>query len=249
MNDQKQSNNSKSVQWLAISIIIASLLISGSILYSNYQSKSTEGFNRKTGQDAGNQPLAKAGQVSIDDDAVLGDKAAPLTMIEFSDFQCPFCRKLWKESLSQIKKEYIDTGKLKFVYRDFPLSPHPAAEPAALAAECAKEQGKFWEMHNKIFQEQDKQGTGTIAFAADDLKKWASQIGLNAAKFNQCLDSAKYKGEVEKDYSDGIAAGVTGTPASFIGKSTDSGVIEGTLVSGAQPFSEFKTVIDQLLSN
>lgn len=101
-------------------------------------------------------------KVSVDDDPVLGKADAPVTLIEFSDFQCPFCRAFWKEALQQIKKDYIDTGKAKFVYRDFPLSFHPLAKPYALAANCANDQGKFWEMHDKIFEEQAKKGEGTI---------------------------------------------------------------------------------------
>lgn len=114
----------------------------------------------------------------IDDDAHLGDENAPVVMIEFSDFQCPFCRSFWRDTLPLIKSEYIDTGKVRFVYRDFPLGFHQGAMPAAQAAECAREQDKFWEMHDKIFIEQEKQGTGTIQFGADDLKRWASEIGL-----------------------------------------------------------------------
>jgi protein-disulfide isomerase len=177
--------------------------------------------------------------VSADDDAVLGNPDAPVTIIEFSDFQCPFCRKFYKETLPQIKKDYILTGKAKLVYRDFPLVQiHPGATPAAEGAECAKEQGKFWEMHDVIFDEQEKQGSGTIQFTADDVKKWAAKLGLNTSKFNQCLDSEKYKQEVEKDIADGSAAGVTGTPAIFV---------NGRLIVGAQPFAAFKVIIDEEL--
>lgn len=91
---------------------------------------------------------------TIDDDPILGSANAPVTMIEFSDYQCPFCHSFWKQTLPQIKKDYIDTGKVKFVYRDFPLNIHPMAEPAARAANCAGEQGKYWEYHDKIFGEQ-----------------------------------------------------------------------------------------------
>jgi len=188
-------------------------------------------------QQGGNQPTGPV-DVSADDDPFLGDKNAPVTIIEFSDFQCPFCRKLYKETLPQIKKEYIDTGKAKFVYRDFPLAFHSAAMPAAQGAECADDQGKFWEMHDKIFEEQEKQGSGTVQFTADDVKKWAGEIGLNTSEFSQCLNSEKYKSEVEKDIADGTAVGVRGTPATFI---------NGRLVSGAQPFPAFKTIIDEEL--
>jgi len=182
----------------------------------------------------------KLAAVTADDDAFLGNADAPVTMIEFSDFQCPFCRKLWKEVLPQLKKDYIDTGKVKFVYRDFPLSSiHEMAQPSAEAAECADEQGKFWEMHDKLFAEQEKKGQGTIAYTIDDLKKWAGQIGLNTAQFNDCLDTGKYKSEVEKDLADGAASGVQGTPASFI---------NGQLVGGVQPYDNFKKIIEEILA-
>ena len=177
--------------------------------------------------------------VSVDDDAFLGDEDAPVVVIEFSDFQCPFCRSFWRDTLPEIKSQYIDTGKVKFVYRDFPLDFHPGAMPAAQATECAEDQGKFWEMHDKIFIEQDKQGGGTIQFGIDDLEKWASEMGLNTGDFNSCLDSQKYAEEVKKDSNDGRLAGVSGTP---------SFSINGRLIVGAQPFSAFKSIIDEELN-
>src|SRR3989304_2938085 len=141
-----------------------------------------------------------------------------VVVFEFSDFQCPFCRRFYTQTLSQIKEEYVSTGKIKFVYRDFPLSSiHPAAEKSAEASECAEEQGKFWEYHDKIFMEQDKLGQGTIEYGIEELKKWASEIGLDENKFNQCLDSGKYESEVEKDFNDGVSYGVGGTPTFYVG--------------------------------
>lgn len=229
--------------FLPISILIAAVLISGTLIYTQNDSQKSIGQNNgqlaAAGQQGGNQPSGPV-NVSADDDAYLGDKNAPVTMIEFSDFQCPFCRKFMTDTLPQIKKEYIDTGKVKLVYRDFPLSFHPGAAPAAEGAECAKDQGKFWEMHDAIFNEQEKQGSGTIQFGIADVKKWAAKVELDTAKFNQCLDSGKYKAEVGKDIADGTAAGVSGTPATFI---------NGRLLVGAQPFAAFKAIIDQELKN
>lgn len=217
-----------------IAIVIAGLLITGAVVFSG-----KSGSEQKPTV-AGTAPTApqEIKAVSADDDAFLGKADAPVTLIEFSDFQCPFCRKFWKDTLPQIKKEYIDTGKARLVYRDFPLDFHPGAKPAAEGTECAREQGKFWELHDAIFEEQEKQGDGTIQFTALDVKKWAAKIGLDTAKFNQCLDSGKYKQEVEKDIADGTAAGVSGTPAVFI---------NGRIVVGAQPFSAFKIIIDEEL--
>ena len=211
-------------------ILLAAVLISFSLLYS---SGKLGGFaNIK-------DPSGKSVKVSTDNDAFLGDDDAPVVMIEFSDFQCPFCRSFWRDTLPLIKSEYIDTGKIKFVYRDFPLNFHPGAMPAAQATECAKDQDKFWEMHDKIFSEQDKLGSGTVQFTANDLKKWAGQIGLDQGKFDSCLDSQKYADEANNDLKDGQTAGVNGTPGFFI---------NGKSVVGAQPFSVFKAIIEEELN-
>ena len=165
---------------------------------------------------------------SADDDAVLGNPNAPVTIIEFSDFQCPFCERFVTQTLPELKKAYIDTGKAKLIYRDFPLSFHQYAENAARAAEAAGEQGKYYEMHDKIFQNQS---------ALDDasLKKYAQDLGLDMEKFNADFTSAKIAAEVKKDFSDGQGYGVTGTPTFFI---------NGTELVGAQPFSAFQKIID-----
>lgn len=220
-------------------ILLSSLVVSLTIVYSGQS-----GAGKKQAvapiQQEDLQPEKPTGpvDVSADDDAVLGDKNAPVTLIEFSDFQCPFCRKFAEDTLPQLKKEYIDTGKAKLVYRDYPLPFHAGATPAAEGGECAKEQGKFWQYHDTLFQEQAKQGNGTVEFTVDDLKKWAVQAGLNGNSFNQCLDSGKYKDEVAKDLADGEKAGVSGTPTTFV---------NGTPIVGAQPFAALKTVIDEEL--
>ncbi len=121
--------------------------IVGAQPFANFQAVIEAVLKKKPGQ---------AISVSEDDDPMLGDPGAPVTIIEFSDFQCPFCQKFHSETFPQIKKTYIDTGKVRFVYRDFPLSFHPGAQPAAEAAECAHAQGKFWEMHEALFSEQQK---------------------------------------------------------------------------------------------
>lgn len=218
--------------FLPVSILLSAVLVSGTLLYVN---RDKIGDGAETRAQIGQREAAGVG---IDDDAMLGDKNASVTIIEFSDFQCPFCRKFWEDTLPQIKKEYIDTGKARLIYRDFPLDFHAGAEPAAEAAECAEEQDKFWEFHDRVFAEQAKQGQGTIQFGVDDLKKWAKGINLNTTKFNQCLDSGKYKDEVAKDVAEGTAAGVSGTPTVFV---------NGQKIVGAQPFAAFKAVIDQAL--
>jgi|SRR3989344_115602 len=217
--------------FLGLSILVAGILVSFSILYTS-GSLGQMGAQIKTPDQ--NQRI----NVSVDDDPVMGSKNAKVVVIEFSDYQCPFCRSFWQDTLPQLKKDYIDTGKIKFVYRDYPLSFHPSAAPSAQSAECARDQDKYWEMHDKIFSEQAKKGQGTVTYSAQDLKTWASQIGLDAGQFSRCLDSGKYKLEVEKDFSDGNVAGVSGTPSFFI---------NGRLIVGAQPFSAFQAIIDEEL--
>ncbi|MBI4019830.1 MAG: DsbA family protein, partial [Candidatus Aenigmarchaeota archaeon] len=171
--------------------------------------------------------------VSADDDPAVGPADAKVTVIEFSDFQCPFCGRFYTQTLPQIKQNYVDTGKIRFVYRDFPLeSIHPNARPAANAAECADEQGKFWEYHNKLFENQ-----GSLSDAY--YKQAASELGLDMEQFNSCYDSKKYDAEVSKDFQDGASAGVTGTPTVFV---------NGRAIVGAQPYATFQAAIDQALA-
>ncbi len=187
---------------------------------------------------------SQASVAAVDDDPVLGNSNAKVTIIEFSDYQCPFCRKFWTDTLPQIKKEYIDTGKVKLVFRDFPLSFHPNAAPAAETANCAREKGgdeAYFIMHDKIFAEQNKLDGGTVKSTVFDgwdnevLKKWAKDLGYD---ISSCLDSGKYASEVQKDFDDGANSGVSGTPTFFV---------NGQLVGGAQPFSVFKQIIDREL--
>lgn len=186
----------------------------------------------KKKQAEANKPKQVDG-VSIDDDAVLGDKDAPVTLIEFSDYECPFCKRSFKNTMPKIKEKYIDTGKVKMVFRDFPLGFHKNAIPAAIAAECAGDESdaKYFEMHDALFETDD--------FSIENMKKLAADIGLNTATFNDCLDSEKHKDEVQADMKDGQSYGVSGTPAFFI---------NGWYIKGAKPYAEFEKLIEQELS-
>jgi len=241
---------SKSTLWQIVSGVLGILLII-SIFTSGFgfgnDSSPTGGAVVNPTNPGNNIPTGPV-EVSADDDPVLGEKDAPVTIIEFSDFQCPFCRKFWTDTFEQLKTEYIDTGKVKLIYRDFPLeSIHPMAQKSAEAAQCADEEGKFWEYHDKMYGEQNildsgsKEGPvkGTAQYSEDDLKKWAKDLGLDSGKFDSCLDDGKYADEVAKDFQDGAQAGVQGTPSFFI---------NGKQLSGAQPFSAFKQAIDAELA-
>ena len=157
-----------------------------------------------------------------------GPDAAPITIVAFSDFQCPFCSKV-NPTIEQVMKTY--EGKVKFVFRDYPLPFHKEAPKAAEAAHCAAEQGKFWEMHDELFAHQDK-------LQVADLKGHAGTLKLDQAKFDECLDSGRMATKVADNMKAGEAAGVQGTPAFFV---------NGVPLSGALPFEEFQKVIDKEL--
>lgn len=168
-------------------------------------------------------------QVSVDDDPSQGNPKAPITIIEFSDFQCPFCKKT-RPTIQQIMDTY--KGKVHYVFRDFPLSFHKQARKASEAANCSNEQGKYWEYNSKLWENQGD-------LEPEKLKEYAKALGLNEKKFVSCLDSGKYAEEIDKDIADGSKAGVSGTPAYFI---------NGIFVSGAQPFDKFQEIIDEELA-
>lgn len=187
-------------------------------------------------------------KVSVDDDPVLGDQNAPVTLIEFSDYECPFCKRHFTQVYPEIKKNYIDTGKVKLVYRDLPLSFHdPMATTEAVAANCVREQGgdtAYFKMHDVMFEKTTSNGNG---LTKDNLYSFVTDLGFNLDNFKTCLESGKYSEEIKKDIADGSSVGATGTPTFFVGKSTPDGVIEGAIIVGAYPYSEFQTQIDKLL--
>ena len=189
-------------------------------------------------------PTAPAGPVRarLGDVPALGRLDAPVTLVEFSDYQCPYCQRFFLATLPALKKDYIDTGKVRYVFRDFPLDQvHPQARKAAEAAHCAGEQGKYWEMHNVLFGNQQ-------TLQPPKLSEHARTLGLDGASFDQCLASGKHAAHVSQGLSDGQAAGVQGTPGFVVAKTTPGDTVEGTLVVGAQPVEVFRQLIDQLLA-
>jgi protein-disulfide isomerase len=191
-------------------------------------------------------PAQEAGLVlrGAEDDPFTGGAEAELVLIEFSDYQCPYCRRHFKEILPQLKREYLEGGKVKYVFRDFPLdSMHPHAAKAAEAANCAGDQGKYWEMHQRLFE-------NARALGPVQLPDHAKAVGLDMTQFTECLDGGKYTDEVKQDVADGRAAGVTGTPTFFLAVAGDEPGTLKTLkrIVGAQPFDVFKAAIDEALS-
>ena len=182
--------------------------------------------------------------IPVGDSPVLGMSSAPVTMIEFSDFQCPFCEKYFSQTLPGIEKNYVDSGKVKLVFKNMPLENlHPNAKQAALAAECANEQNKFWDYHNKLFANQDGWANLSSVNATNIFKQYAAQIGLDTNSFNSCVDSSKYDTSVNKDAQDGKTYGATGTPTFFIGSDSKG----YTKLVGAQPYAVFQQALDSEL--
>ena len=173
-------------------------------------------------------PIQRA-DVSINGAPFKGSEKAPVTIVKFEDFECPFCKTV-QPTLAAVLKKY--EGKVRLVHKDLPLEQiHPQAQLAAEAARCAGEQGKFWDYHDALYGNSPKLGAG-------ELKSYAKQVGLNAAPFDQCLASGKYKAAVQKDLAEGAQLGVTGTPSFFI---------NGREISGALPVESFAAIIDEEL--
>ena len=189
------------------------------------------------------QPVAPV-KISVDDDPIIGNADAPITIIEFSDFQCPFCARFHTQTLPLLLEEYIEQGKVKLVFRDFPIqSIHPNAVPASVAAECANEQGKFREMHDMLFEKQNEWNKLETADTLSLFSQYASNMQLEQNAFDSCLTSEKYIEEIKNDLNDGREYGVSGTPGFFVGND-QVGYVE---LKGAQPFDSFKKVIDAQL--
>ena len=192
-----------------------------------------------------NQPALPL-KISSENNPIIGNPDAPITIIEFSDFQCPFCAKFHMQTLPTIMDEYINKGTVKLVFRDFPIqSIHPNAVPASIAAECANEQGKFEQMYHMLFEKQKEWSNLETSYAITSFNQYASELQLNEEKFDSCIKNVKYIEEVQKDLNEGRTYGVTGTPGFFIGNEK-IGFVE---LKGAQPFESFKKVINSQLEN
>lgn len=251
----------KNNRGLIASILFASILVSAALVYAGYSF--TQNPVEETGdlntqieegienyflelQEEEDKAKAEANKpkqvdgVSIDDDAILGDKDAPVTIIEFSDYECPFCKRHFTQVFPKIKENYIDTGKARLIFRDFPLGFHdPLATQQAIAAECAREQGgdeTYFEYHDLIFENTTSNGNGMEKSQLYDL---ADELSLNQAEFKDCLDSEKFKEEVAKDLADGGEYGITGTPGFFV---------NGWIIKGAVPYESFEKIIEQELA-
>lgn len=211
--------------WLALPVIFLLGLGSGWLMWGRSASTPTSDTQVTVKNDV------KRYAVPEDGDPFLGPENAPITIVEFSDYQCPYCIRWYQEVYTRLMKDY--QGKIRFVYRDFPLySIHPEAEPAAEAANCAGEQNVYWQFHDALFGQ--KNGLGNSAYT-----QYASELGLNMEQFKQCLSEHRYKSEVDADYKFASNLGVSSTPTFFV---------NGLAIVGAQPFEVFQQIIDKELA-
>lgn len=226
--------------FLPASILIAAVMISGSIIYlvksGGVAQPKPAGDNNQAVVAPGANPsdVSKIG----DRDAILGDPNAPVTVVEYADFQCPFCGRFFTDAASQIRDQYVKTNKVKMIYRDFAFL-GPESTASAEAAECAKDQGKFWAYHDVLYTAEiadGKEGNGNLNRAL--FLSLAKNINLDTNAFTSCIDSNKYADVVSKAVASAQSFGVNSTPTVFVG---------GEKILGAQPFSVFQAAIDKLL--
>ena len=206
--------------------------------------KILEGAVRPRTQAAAQKPFEPV-DLTVGASPFLGEATAPVTLIEYSDYQCPFCQRHFSTVMPELVKAYVETGKLKYVMREMPIpSIHPQATKASQAALCAGEQGKYWQMHDLIFGNQKQ-------MAPDDLKAHAQSLGLDVDVFNACLDGDKYAEQIGSDRAEAQKLGIRGTPSFMIGKtdSADPNKVKATkVIRGAVPLAAFTQAIDELLN-
>jgi len=190
-------------------------------------------------QPAGPPPPPEKVKIANVSGYMLGRPDAPITMVEFTDLQCPFCNRFATTTFDQLKKDYIDTGKVRFISRDFPLDFHPQAKPAAVASRCAGEQGKFWELRMTLVKNASQLSPVMIT-------NQAAALNLDMKAFEACTKGTQFDAAITKDSTEGAGLAVSGTPTFFVGKTTAQG-FEGFRIVGAQPYSVFQARIEGLL--
>ena len=187
--------------------VVAGLAVVGMMAFAFRPNEQTPAVD-DTSASSLNQSL---GEISLDKS--LGDENAPVVVVEYGDFQCPACQRFFAGAVSQLKGEYVQTGKVRFVFRQFAFL-GDESQWAAEASECANEQGQFWDYYNKLYQEQNGENVGI--FNKDNLKRFAIDLGLDTTEFNQCLDSGRHTAKVQQETLEGQQAGVRGTPTVFV---------------------------------
>ena len=222
---------------------------SGSLWTENKLLRSGQGLApaaQPAAQQGAQQPQAPTiATVDLGHFPIQGDKNAKVAIVEFADLRCPFCKQFFDTTEPQIMKDYVNTGKVQFVFRQFEFL-GPSSVVAGNAAECANDQGKFWPFHDYLYKNQPSE-TDTSLYSSDKLTPIAQSLGMNGNTFKNCLDNNKFQKNVDGDKAAGDAAGVTGTPSFVIGKLGSDGKVTGQLVVGALPYASLKTTIDQAL--
>jgi protein-disulfide isomerase len=192
------------------------------------------------GQDADARPLRPISMPVTGDWHSLGSASAPLTLVEFTDYECPLCRAFHDETFGRLKTKYIDSGRMRFVSRDQPLPEyHPHAMDAAHAARCAGDHGKFWEMRDALIAHSEN-------LSRAEILEYAGRIQLDSEEFRSCLAARKYQAHIDKDIADAVSLNLRGTPTFVLGKASDKS-IDGVVIVGAQPYGVFETAIEQML--
>lgn len=219
-------------------MISLSILISGGIVKVNSTTSPTTTSETQADTQP-SQPSNPAGKVNvgIGHFPIKGNKDAKVTIVEFADFRCPFCERFFKDAGTSLMKDYVDSGKVKYAFRNYAFLGQQSVW-AAQASECANEQGKFWEFHDWLYDNQAPE-SDLGYYSKDNLIEYAGNVGVDTNQFASCLNSDKFAKQVQEDLSEGQKAGVSGTPTLFV---------NGIPIVGAQPYSAFKTVIDQELS-
>ena len=247
MDEHKKSESKKvriefepATLWKATTVILAVLfvislftggfVINGSPATNNNDNAQIQPAKQPIGNN-GPQQVVKA-EINVDSEPCIGDKDADVLIVEFSDYQCPFCQRAFQQTFPEIKK-LVDSGDVRLCFKDYPLPFHEQADEAAIAANCAGSQGKYWEMHYKLFA---TQGSWTGNTGVEGVfSGYAKELGIDESKFKSCFNDPGQRKEVESDTAEGSAAGVTVTPSSYI---------NGQQIVGAQPWAAFKAIID-----
>lgn len=237
---RKGSSGHGRKKFVLAGVAIASIVLLGVVL--GYQNNSISGSpnTADTPNDFGTveSRLALSSLLSAGSH-LRGDPTSPVTIIEFGDFQCPNCARFARNTEPQLEKEYFDTGRANMVFKHVPIR-GPDSVTASIAAQCAGDQGKFWEFHDLLYDNQQAENSGWAS--AGNMKEFASELGLDRNEFDSCLDNKKYESLVQNDFTFARGIGVSGTPSFVIVKS-DGSEPEGII--GAQPFSSFKAVLDR----
>ncbi len=248
---QEEGKFGKDALLVAGAVLLASLIIAGSIVAAVQKSVPAAPALVKDAALAPDAavPTDTNATTSLDDDAVLGDKKkAKVAIVEFSDYECPFCKRFHEETFDKLAKEYVDTGKAVVSFRDFPLSFHePNASLEAGVAECIrKEKGDkaYFAFSQNLFKETTSNGKG---FATGKLDELIKKAGANPSTVNACAASDEVKQEIAKDTADGTKAGISGTPSFVVGTLNADGTVTGERIVGAVPFETFKTTIEKYL--